>query len=103
MNTVVVTGAGSGVGKAVALKFAAEGWQVALVGRRMSTLVETAGLAGADAADRVAAFPCDVSEPDAVAGMGAAVLARFAEVDVLVNSAGINVPRRSFETLSIED
>jgi NAD(P)-dependent dehydrogenase (short-subunit alcohol dehydrogenase family) len=103
MSTVVVTGAGSGVGKAVAVKFAAEGWRVALVGRRAQTLAETAALAGPDAEGRVGVFPCDVSAPDAVAAMGAAVLERFGDVDVLVNAAGINVPRRSFETLSIDD
>ena len=56
-STAVVTGAGSGVGRAVALKFAAEGWQVALVGRRAETLAETAALAGSAAADWVDAFP----------------------------------------------
>jgi NAD(P)-dependent dehydrogenase (short-subunit alcohol dehydrogenase family) len=103
MNTVVVTGAGSGVGRAVAVKFAAEGWRVALVGRQASTLAETAALAGPEASDRVAVFPCDVSAPDDVAAMGAAVRARLGDVDVLVNAAGINVPRRSFETLSHDD
>ena len=103
MSTVVVTGAGSGVGRAVAVKFAAEGWRVALVGRRAETLAETAALAGPEAEGRVGVFPCDVSAPDAVAAMGAAVLARLGDVDVLVNAAGINVPRRSFETLSIDD
>ena len=107
MNTAVVTGAGSGVGRAVALRFAAEGWQVALVGRRAETLAGTAAdvgaEAGAEAENRVVAFPCDVSSPDAVAAMGAAVLARFGRVDVLVNAAGINVPQRSFERLSLDD
>jgi NAD(P)-dependent dehydrogenase (short-subunit alcohol dehydrogenase family) len=103
MSTAVVTGAGSGVGRAVALKFAAGGWQVALVGRRAETLAETAALAGSEADGRVAVFPCDVSVPDEVAAMGAAVLGRFGDVDVLVNAAGINVPRRSFETLSVDD
>lgn len=103
MKTIVVTGAGSGVGRAVALRFAAEGWQVALVGRSAGTLAETAGLAGSAADGGVAAFPCDVGEAAAVAAMGTAVLARFGEVDVLVNSAGINVLRRSLEILSIED
>jgi NAD(P)-dependent dehydrogenase (short-subunit alcohol dehydrogenase family) len=102
MNTAVVTGAGSGVGRAVALKLAAEGWNVALVGRRVELLAETALLAGSDEG-RLAVFPCDVSKPDSVAAMGAAVLGRFATVDMLVNSAGINVPRRSFETLSLDD
>jgi NAD(P)-dependent dehydrogenase (short-subunit alcohol dehydrogenase family) len=103
MQTVVVTGAGSGVGRAIALKFAAEGWQVALVGRTTATLTETADLAGAPAASRCDVFACDVSSPDAVAAMGEAVLARFGNIDVLVNAAGINVPRRSFATLSLDD
>jgi NAD(P)-dependent dehydrogenase (short-subunit alcohol dehydrogenase family) len=103
MSTAVVTGAGSGVGRAVAIKFAAEGWSVALVGRQAATLADTAARAGSEADGRVVVFPCDVSAADAVASMGEAVLARFGHVDVLVNSAGINVPRRSFETLSIDD
>jgi NAD(P)-dependent dehydrogenase (short-subunit alcohol dehydrogenase family) len=103
MGTAVVTGAGSGVGRAVAIKFAAEGWRVALVGRGAQALAETAALTAADDGGRVAAFPCDVSAPDAVAAMGADVLARFGTVDVLVNSAGINVPQRRLETLSTDD
>jgi NAD(P)-dependent dehydrogenase (short-subunit alcohol dehydrogenase family) len=103
MQTIVVTGAGSGVGKAVALRFAAEGWGVALVGRRAETLAATAAGVPASSAGEVEVFPCDVSDAAAVAAMGEAVLARFGAVDVLVNSAGVNVPRRSFSTLSIED
>jgi len=103
MSTVVVTGAGSGVGRAIAARFATGGWNVALVGRQEAALDETAAIAGPGARDRAGVFLCDVSDATAVGAMGAAVLARFGEVDVLVNSAGINVPRRSFETLSIED
>ena len=102
-NTIVVTGAGSGVGRSVALKFAAAGWNVALVGRRAGPLEDTARQAPADAAPRTGTFPCDVSDAEAVAAMAAAVLARFGHVDVLVNSAGINVPQRSFATLSLDD
>jgi NAD(P)-dependent dehydrogenase (short-subunit alcohol dehydrogenase family) len=101
-RTVVVTGAGSGVGRAIALKFAAEGWKVALVGRRPEPLAETAALAEADDG-RVALFPCDISAADAVERMAAAVHEQLGDVDVLVNSAGINVPRRSFAALSLED
>jgi NADP-dependent 3-hydroxy acid dehydrogenase YdfG len=72
-----------------------------LVGRRAETLAETAGLGGSP--DRVGAFPCDVSNWESVAAMGNAVLRRFGEVDVLVNAAGTNVPRRSFELLSLDD
>jgi NAD(P)-dependent dehydrogenase (short-subunit alcohol dehydrogenase family) len=103
MSVAVITGAGSGVGRAIALKFAEEGWTIALVGRRADTLIGTARLAGLEAGSRVGVFPCDVSRPDEVAAMGTGVLERFGAVDVLVNSAGINVPRRSFETLSLDD
>jgi NAD(P)-dependent dehydrogenase (short-subunit alcohol dehydrogenase family) len=102
-NTAVITGAGSGVGRAVALKFAGEGWNVALVSRRSETLSETIALARPEARDRLAPFACDVSDAAAVAAMGEAALARFHAVDVLVNAAGINVPRRSFQALSLED
>jgi NAD(P)-dependent dehydrogenase (short-subunit alcohol dehydrogenase family) len=101
-RTVVVTGAGSGVGRAIALKFAAEGWNVGLVGRRAEPLAETAALAGAQNG-RVATFVCDISAADAVEQMAAAVHQHLGDVDVLVNSAGINVPQRSFATLSLED
>src|SRR5262245_64498717 len=103
VSTAVVTGAGSGVGRAVAIKFASEGWNVALVGRRQEPLVETAAAAGPGRSAGVSVFPCDVSDPEAVAAMGKAVLSRFERVDVLVNAAGINVPRRSFEKLSLDD
>ncbi len=103
MSTAVVTGAGSGVGRAVALKFANEGWHVALVSRRAETLAETAALVDPHASQRVASFPCDVSDPAAVTAMGKAVTERFGAVDVLVNAAGMNVPRRGFDVLSLDD
>jgi NAD(P)-dependent dehydrogenase (short-subunit alcohol dehydrogenase family) len=102
-NTIVVTGAGSGVGRSVAVKFAAAGWNVALVGRRAGPLEDTTTQAPAEAAARTGIFPCDVSDAEAVAAMAAGVIARFGHVDVLVNSAGINVPQRSFATLSLDD
>jgi NAD(P)-dependent dehydrogenase (short-subunit alcohol dehydrogenase family) len=102
-KTIVVTGAGSGIGRAVAQRFAAEGWQVALVGRTEETLNETASLVGPDARSRCVSFTCDVSKPAEVEAMAAAVLARFGHVAVLVNAAGINVPRRSLRELSLDD
>jgi NAD(P)-dependent dehydrogenase (short-subunit alcohol dehydrogenase family) len=103
MGTAVVTGAGSGVGRAIALTFANEGWNVALVSRRAETLSETIRQADPESRGQCASFPCDVTDPAAVDGMGKAVLDRFDTVDVLVNAAGINVPRRSFEVLSLDD
>lgn len=101
-SVVIVTGAGSGVGRAVALRFAREGWHVGLVGRQQASLAETAALAGNDAAG-CQAFVCDVADPAQVEQMASAVLATFGDVDVLVNSAGTNVPRRAFRDVSIDD
>ncbi|MEO7189598.1 MAG: SDR family oxidoreductase [Vicinamibacterales bacterium] len=103
VQTAVVTGAGSGVGRAVALKFAAEGWRVALVGRREEALEETRGLMPPEAAARALCVGCDLRDGAAVDVMAATVLEAFHYVDVLVNSAGTNVPRRSFDVLSRED
>jgi NAD(P)-dependent dehydrogenase (short-subunit alcohol dehydrogenase family) len=103
MSVAVITGAGSGVGRAIALKFLAEGWNVGLVGRRQDALDETGELAGAATANRIAKLSCDISDASSVATMAEDVLRRFGGVDVLVNSAGINVPKRSFETLSLDD
>jgi NAD(P)-dependent dehydrogenase (short-subunit alcohol dehydrogenase family) len=102
-ETAVVTGAGSGVGRAIALRFVREGWNIALVSRRAETLTETIALASPDARDRLVPFPCDVSDAAAVEAMGRDVLAKFENVDVLVNAAGINVPQRSFTSLSLDD
>ncbi len=97
----VVTGAGSGVGRAVALKLACLGWQVALVGRRVEALRETAALAGEHQA-RLFPQACDISRSGEVAA-GRVVLERFGTVEALVNSAGTNAPRRALEVLTLED
>jgi len=99
---VVVTGAGSGVGRAIVEKFAAEGWQVALVGRHRASL-DAAIAAVENAAPRCAAFTCDVTKADDVERMAGAVQERFGRVDVLVNSAGTNVRQRAFRDVSLDD
>lgn len=101
-RTAVVTGAGSGVGQATALKLAAEGWQVALIGRRPEALAETIRLV-AGSPGHVAAFPCDIGDPEAVRATAARILEAFGDVEVLVNAAGTNAPRRALEVLSLED
>jgi NAD(P)-dependent dehydrogenase (short-subunit alcohol dehydrogenase family) len=101
-KTCVVTGAGSGVGQAVALKLARQGWRVALVGRRPEALNETVKLAG-PFAGQLLACSCDVGEPRAVDRMARQVLDKFHEVEVLVNAAGTNAPRRALEVLALED
>ena len=101
MNTTkvaIVTGAGSGVGRAVALRLVDEGWHVGIVGRREEALRETASLAR-DHKGHMRPFPCDVSDPDAASR----VVLQFGAVHALVNGAGTNIPRRSLEALSVED
>lgn len=100
---VVVTGAGSGVGRATVLRFAAEGWRVALLGRRPDALAETVQLAPAAAQRRLSTFPCDLGDPTSLARTVTAILARYDRLDVLVNAAGQNIPRRSLAELSRED
>lgn len=98
-KTSVVTGAGSGVGQATALALVQQGWRVAIVGRRAEALQETVKLAGTLGA-QLRVCPCDIGDENAVAQMGARVLAEFKEVDLLVNAAGTNTPQRSLEVLS---
>jgi NAD(P)-dependent dehydrogenase (short-subunit alcohol dehydrogenase family) len=101
-KNAVVTGAGSGVGQAVALALVSQGWRVAIIGRRAETLTETVGRAGADK-DKLLVCPCDIGSSDAVANMGQKILAKFGTVEVLVNAAGTNAPKRALEVLSLED
>ena len=103
-RTAVITGAGSGVGRAVAIALAAKGWHLALVGRRAEVLQETAALA-AQPGGHIGIHPCDIGDAAAVAVVGKAILAEAGAggVEVLVNAAGTNAPKRALEVLSLED
>jgi len=105
-QVAIVTGAGSGVGRASAIALAAEGAAVVLAGRREGLLWETATLAtskrGNDA-DKVLVTPCDVSDRADVQNMVARTLDRFGRIDVLVNNAGLNVVRRSLREMEPDD
>lgn len=101
-RNAVVTGAGSGVGQAVVVKLAQLGWRVALLGRRAEALQETANLAGAPAG-RLMLCPCDIGDEPAVGRVARQILEQFGTVDVLVNAAGTNAPRRALEVLSLAD
>ena len=85
----LVTGAGSGIGRAVALALLSEGWSVALAGRTRAALEETATQA-TQAASPTLIQPTDVSDPASVAALFAAVQARFGRLDLLFNNAGTN-------------
>src|SRR5579859_3286868 len=99
-NTAVVTGAGSGAGRAIAVALANAGWRVALVGRRSDALEATAKLASGN---KPLVLPCDIQDAAAVGKMASAVLTEFKTVEVLVNAAGTNTPKRSLKELSTAD
>lgn len=100
-KTAVITGAGSGVGRATALLLAERGWRVALLGRTESNLKQTAALAGKNSS-QCFLVPCDISQPAAVDAMAKKVFGEFGEVEVLVNAAGTNTPRRSLKELTFD-
>jgi NAD(P)-dependent dehydrogenase (short-subunit alcohol dehydrogenase family) len=95
----VVTGAGSGVGRAVAEALAADGWSLALAGRRGEALAETAERIAAP--DRVLAVPTDVSEEAAVDRLFAQTVERFGRVDLLFNNAGVGAPAVPMDELDV--
>ncbi len=96
----LVTGAGSGIGRAVTLALLGGGWSVTLVGRKRDTLEETAGLAGEEKRNTLI-HPADVSDPASMDGLFAAVQERFGRLDLLFNNAGANASG-SPDTLSYE-
>ena len=99
-KVAIVTGAGSGIGKAAALALLKAGYCVALVGRRADMLEKTAAESGAGA--RALAVPTDVGKPDAVNALFAKTRDSFGRIDVLFNNAGANAPGILFEDLTYE-
>ena len=98
-RVAVVTGAGSGVGRAAALALLDDGYAVALAGRRREPLEETASMAKAGRAVCVAT---DVTSPEAVAALFKTVADEFGRLDVLFNNAGGNVPSTNFGDFTFE-
>ena len=96
-----ITGAGSGIGRAGALELAAAGARVALSGRRAAQLEEVAAEIAAKGGN-AEVFALDVADRAAVDATAAAILERCGRVDILVNSAGINVPNRFWKDLTPE-
>jgi NAD(P)-dependent dehydrogenase (short-subunit alcohol dehydrogenase family) len=97
----LVTGAGSGIGRQVAIALCEAGYAVALAGRREGPLKETAALAG-ESGSRTLVVPTDVSDPSSVIALFDKTREEFGRLDVLFNNAGVNVPGIPMEDLSIE-
>ena len=97
-KVAVVTGAGSGIGRAAAIALHAAGYSVVLAGRRAEELERTA----AQAAGRTLVVPTDVTDPVSVDALFAATKEKFGRVDVLFNNAGKGAPAVAFEELTYE-
>ena len=100
MKIAIVTGAGSGIGRAVAVALAREGYAIVLAGRRRDTLDETAAKAGAGAQALV--VPTDVSDPVSVRQLFARTAETFGRLDLLFNNAGQSAPGVPLEDLTYE-
>ena len=98
-KVVLVTGAGTGIGRAVALAFLAGGHHVVLAGRRAEPLQSVAKESGSEYA---LAVPTDVGSPDSVAALFAQIKDKFGRLDVLVNNAGVSGLGMSFEDIGFE-
>ena len=89
----LVTGAGSGIGRAVALMLNAQGWKVVLTGRRVAELEKTASMASATgSAGQTVVAPADVTDPNAVNAVFSLIQEKFGRIDLLFNNAGISAP-----------
>ena len=94
---IVITGAGSGIGRATARAFLAAGWRVALIGRREAALIETAGDSPA------LILPCDVTDPAAVDAAFARIAAEWGHLDVLFNNAGMSLKGAPIDEIPVAD
>jgi len=97
-KVAVVTGGGSGIGKAAALALATDGWSVALAGRRLDKLQEVAAAGGKN----VLPVQADVTDPKSVHALFTKVVEAFGRIDLLFNNAGINAPSVPLEDLTFD-
>jgi len=102
-KTAVITGAGSGIGRACALGLLADGWTVVLTGRRQEPLEETARLAPVADRERAVAMPADITVPTTVDELFVRVADRFGRLDLLFNNAADTMPYTPTENVSAED
>lgn len=99
IKVAIVTGAGSGIGKAAALALLQGGYRVVLAGRRQEPLADVARISGAP--ERALVVPADVSDEASVVALFDAALQAFGRVDVLFNNAGISAPGVLLEDLTL--
>lgn len=95
-NTILITGAGSGIGRVTARLFLDKGWRVGLIGRRPDPLEETA-----QGYDDALVLPCDVTDAEAVDTAFAKAAEEWGRVDALFNNAGTNVPGKPIDEISV--
>ena len=98
MKIALVTGAGSGIGRAVSTALAQAGFTLALAGRRAEELEKTAALTGAG----TLAVSTDVSHPESVSALFAQLRERFGRLDILFNNAGMGAPAVPFDQVTVE-
>ena len=96
-KTILITGAGSGIGRATALRFLEEGWHVALLGRREAPLCEVA-----EGWKHALVLPCDVTQPEAVTGAFGQLAMAWDRLDVLFNNAGTAAPAAPIDEIPVE-
>jgi NAD(P)-dependent dehydrogenase (short-subunit alcohol dehydrogenase family) len=97
-KSIIITGAGSGIGRSCAEMFLNKGYRVGLIGRRAALLEEVAG-GNTDAL----ALSCDITDPDAVRAAFDKALGAWGRIDVLFNNAGLGKPSRTIDEISTED
>ncbi|MDG1802665.1 MAG: SDR family NAD(P)-dependent oxidoreductase [Paracoccaceae bacterium] len=95
-KTAVVTGAGSGIGRATSLALMDAGWRVALIGRRSAPLHDIAN-------DSAVVIPCDVTDPIVVDAAFAQIADDFGHLDMLFNNAGIFTAGRTIDDIPVDD
>ena len=100
-RVAMITGAGTGIGRACALAMLRDGWSVVLAGRRPEPLEKTKADAGSDGV-RALAVPADVSDPVSVQALFAKTKEAFGRLDFLFNNAGTNAPGVPLEELTVE-